>query len=440
MSFNEDNGLSKQELISKLEKISQLHQKLLSIKNQINNYEPEDNYEREVEVPDFPGKHIDDARCERLEETIDHTSKNAVVMMGSAFDKLFTPQKPNKPQPKGFKEKQYSRDEKTGCFTKIAAAISAFFFLAIPFNYKDSPEAIPVIVIIAVIAAAVFALLNLKTKAEKDKVKRENEKARAKYTAYRDDLDNKYKKQLSEYEDALAAHNFAREDFLTKYKNWRSAYLKSCEEEEESEERLEEDRLEAVKKMEEELLAPVCQELKEANDLIADNYLYAIDTIIDLIKSGRADGIKEAINLYEEIEYRERQLDLQREQEEQRRYEEKQRAKEEQRRHEEEMQQRENFERQRRYDEEQRHKEEMRQRENFERQRRYDEEQREKEAQRREDQRAREAQRREDDRRISQERDQRSSTQRRCQACANVAHCSISFSAAANNCAGYRPR
>lgn len=49
------------------------------------------------------------------------------------------------------------------------------------------------------------------------------------------------------------------------------------------------------------------------DEYIGEKYYYYLDEIIELIKSGRADTVKEAINLFEEMKYKERQLEIQRE-------------------------------------------------------------------------------------------------------------------------------
>lgn len=54
------------------------------------------------------------------------------------------------------------------------------------------------------------------------------------------------------------------------------------------------------------------------DEYIGEKYYPDLDEIIELIKSGRADTIKEAINLFEEIKYKERQLEIQREEAEER--------------------------------------------------------------------------------------------------------------------------
>ena len=121
---------------------------------------------------------------------------------------------------------------------------------------------------------------------------------------------------MKEYQSLLTSYKLSRADFLEDYSAWRDAYLKSEEEERDIRRKLELDRLAEVNRINEEEFVPAVQELAENNNLLATEYLPAIDTIIKFLKSGRADNLKEAINLYEEILYKERQLQLEREKEE----------------------------------------------------------------------------------------------------------------------------
>lgn len=167
-----------------------------------------------------------------------------------------------------------------------------------------------------------------------------------------------HKVKIKEYESECTSYKLRRQDFLDAYSEWREDYIKHLREEEGIEEKLEEDRTREIRKIYDTQYVPAKDKLDACNDLITEEYLPVLDFIIDLIKSKRADDLKEAINLYEEIVYRERQLKLQREKEEQRRREEEIRRADEERRHREDMKLREDQERQRRYDEEQRQRKE----------------------------------------------------------------------------------
>ena len=224
--------------------------------------------------------------------------------------------------------------------------------------------------------------------------------------------------------------------FLEEYKAWREIYIKRVKEEAKIEKQLAADRKAAVEKIYQERYIPAEAALSAENDLVSEDYLPVLNVLIDLLRSGRADGLKEAINLYEELVYRERQLQLQREQEEQRRYEEQQRREDEERRYREDMKfrqeqeyQRQREEQQRRSDEERRHREDMRAREAQERSRQLAE----KERIRKEEYRAHMD-------KIEQERKQRNAGQAQCRACAHAGRCNISIHNNAPTCTGFTPR
>jgi len=222
--------------------------------------------------------------------------------------------------------------------------------------------------------------------------------------------------------------------FVRAYTEWRGIYLESRREEEDIAEKLEEDRQAAVNAINKEEMLPVLQELSDTNDLVSMNYLPVLETLIDLLKDGRADDLKEAINLYEDIVYRERQLELEREKEEQRRWEEEQRRRDEERHHKEQMKfqqdqerQRQREEERRQQDAERRHREEMDQRDRQERDRQNEE-------RRRADEERRRAERAELDRKQKEDRE----TRDQCNRCAQAGHCSMAFRRP--NCASFRPR
>ena len=84
-------SLSKEALIAKLEKISELHQKALDIQSKMQDFEPEDRYERKVVVPTFPGEYEDDEARDEVESAVEHTDDDAVEQMGEVYDELHHP-------------------------------------------------------------------------------------------------------------------------------------------------------------------------------------------------------------------------------------------------------------------------------------------------------------------------------------------------------------
>lgn len=436
MGVNEKN-----ELIQKLEAISSLQNKAKAANKKMNDFVPDDNYKRKVKVPAFPKKNTDKETRELLSSAIDHCEENAAEQMSAVYDGVYAPQKPEEPKIKEFQYSEGSeykdKQAKLGCFSYIAAAVSGFFLLSLIIGSADG--AVGTIVTIAIISALLFAFFRYKINTNKTASEAKKSEALAAHTEEVNNIKAEYEEQLKAYESELNLHKLNRQEFLDEYVAWRNVYLESVAEEAEIAEKLEADRVAGVEKIEKEEFTPVIQELATVNNLLTLEYLPAVDVIIDLLKGGRADDLKEAINLYEDIIYRERQLQLEREKEEQRQREEQRRRQDEERRYQEEKQFREDQERQRqreaeqqRADEERRYREEVRARKESEaeaRKREY----MEKERLRKENHRAQMD-------RIDQERKQRDAGQAQCRACIHCGHCNMSIHNNAPTCTGFRPR
>ena len=332
----------KSNLIEKLEAISSLYKKAILIREKMDSYEPDDTYKREIVVPVFPGEYKNKEDRERLLHSVDHTDDDAIDQMSDAFDALYHPKKPQAPKKPNYSAPNVSsiegKEKSFGCFSYVVLGIAGFFALgSIVGVDANSTDARPIILTIAAIGAAAFVVLKFyakKMKAEKDKI---NARERAKYDSEIAEIDDDYKKALAAYEAECDTYRPVRDSFLDQYAVWRDVYLESVEEEDEIAQKLEADRQAAVEKIKAEEFSPLVSEIAEINDIVATEYLIVLDDIIDLLRSGRADDLKEAINLYEDIQYRERQLEFEREKETQRAYEEEQRRQDDERRHREDM-------------------------------------------------------------------------------------------------------
>ena len=274
----------------------------------------------------------------------------------------------------------------------------------------------PTLIIITVLAAAAFLFFGYMVKQLKAEEAKKEAEALAAYNRQKEEIMAEYAKKMKVYEGECTEYEVTLKSFLEDYLAWREIFIQSVKEEAQIAEKLEADRKAAVEKIYEERYLPAEAALNECNDLVSEEYLPNLKVIIDLLKSKRADDLKEAINLYEELVYRERQLQLQREQEEQRRREEEQRRQDEERRHKEEMQFRESQERQRRYEEEQRRRDEERHHQ--------------------EDMKQREQQARDEKLRADKERQ----SQKRCVWCAHRSTCRQQYYDGAYNCTGFTPR
>lgn len=449
MSYN------KQELIQKLELISELWKLSLLITKKKLSFVPDDNYERTVVVPSFPGEYKHEAEREYLLNEFDHTQNNAIEEISDLHEHVYAPQKPEKPKIEEFKAPDATGDEKNksrrySCMRIAGIGIAIFFalgFLVTLFD-RDLASTLPTIFAISAIGAALYVY----SKKQLDKIKAEQKKraddALVAYNLEKDATIANYDARAKEYEEATEAYKVRLKAFLEEYTTWRKIYLEHVKEEAIIAEKLEQDRLAGVERIDREELSPILEEsvlvevefenvtgvkLRECLSGAGD-YSDAVDSIIDLLKSGRADDLKEALKLYEEMLYREKQLQLQKEQELHRQQEEELRRQDEECRHREDMQFREEQERQRQREEsqrqqdaERRHREEMNQRDQQERNRQYAEQQ----------QRAAER-RMADKAELARKQQEDTAMRRQCNTCALVANCSMSFRRP--NCASYKPR
>ena len=434
-------NLNKKELIEKLERISALWERGLEIKEEMDTFAPKDNYERKIVVPIFPGEYESEAERKVLQSKCEHKSKNAVEQMRSLHKSIYAPKEPQKPNLKAFKapdetDEEKNKSSKYGCLSIAGALIAGFFalgFLVACFD-KDNASTLPTIIAISIIGVALFVFSKYQINKIKEVQKKRVDEALVAYNQEKDMVMANYNAKMKEYEESKEAYEVRIKSFLEEYSAWRDIYLKHISEEEQIAILLEQDRIAEVEKIKKEKFTPLLNELAQANDIIPDNYLSAIDIIIDLLKSGRADDVKEALNLYDEIVYREKQLQLQREQEVQRQREEALRREDEERRYREEMRfreqqenQRQREEYQRRQDDERRHREEMTQRAQQERNRQY-EEKRQREAERKREAKAE----------LDRKHNEDIAMRRQCNTCALVGKCSMAFRRP--NCASYKPR
>lgn len=435
MSQNED--LYGTELIRKLETISGLYHRAKRIQYKMDHFEPVDHYERTVNVPIFPGNYKDEAERTAWEKSIDHEENQAIDVVTAMYRRAHEPKKPQKPVfgTRPANENKYTDEnkKKLGWLPIVAGFVAVCSLISGGLFAGDSGTVIGnIVILIACATVAAFFFL----RSSKAKLADENATRTAIEAYERDKIEKeaKYAQDMQSYQVAMSDFNEASQAFVRAYTEWRGIYLESRREEESIAEKLEEDRQAAVNAINEEEMLPALQELSDANDLVSMNYLPVLETLIDLLKDGRADDLKEAINLYEDIVYRERQLELEREKEEQRRWEEEQRRRDEERHHKEQMKfqqdqerQRQREEERRQQDAERRHREEMDQRDRQERDRQNEE-------RRRADEERRRANREELDRKQKED----SATRRQCNTCALNSRCSVAFTRP--NCASFRPR
>lgn len=432
-------SLPKKELTARLQKISDLYTHTLAIQSEMDNFVPEDIYQRTIQLPPFPGAFANEKHRQMWKDKLDHTYEGAVDIAERTHREVYAPKQPEKPMQKVFTPVWDSAHEaqikKYSYRFGMALAIGAFFLLGTFLGIDESnSDALPVIFTIIAACGLSALLFKSKEKAVKTEAEQKIAQAMQEHNAQQEAQMAEYTQKMQAYENDRAAYEQKLAKFLEDYAQWRLIYIQSVNEEAQITEKLEADRVAGVKKIYEEKMIPAQNALKVENDLVPQQYLPVIDTLTDLLISGRADDLKEAINLYEDIVYRERQLALEREKEEQRQREEQQRREAEERHHREQMKFQEDQERQRRREEERRqqdaerhHREDMEQRERQERDRQYAERKRAEEDRRRAD-------RAESERRQQEDRN----TRDQCNRCAQNSHCTMAFRRP--NCASFKPR
>ena len=74
-------GMPKNELIAKLEEISALYASTVAIQSQMDDFTPEDHYDRQINVPQFPGEYKSEKERSAWQELIGHDEEDAVQIM-----------------------------------------------------------------------------------------------------------------------------------------------------------------------------------------------------------------------------------------------------------------------------------------------------------------------------------------------------------------------
>ena len=363
--------MQKSELIEKLERVSELFDNLVDAHRQMQDYEPEDHYVREVTVPPFPGEYQTETERENFKKRISHTQGHAVESAENVYKEAYEPKKPKDPDIKEFREPKNSElDAQINKYEKgsmLRKGVGAFIILCMITSLGSLLTGGFVgIIILLVISYIVFRNFDKKYNAAKEQRDKEINEARCIYDQQQEKLKEEYNQQMAVYEGEYRAYEEKLHKFLEEYKSWREIYLQSIEEEKKIKEKLAADKEAGIEKIRTECYVPAEQAINEENDLVPVKYLNVLDDIIDLLISGRADDLKEAINLYEDMIYKEKQLALEREKEQNRQREEERRRRDEDRRYREQMQfqqdqerQRQREETQRQNDAERRHREEM---------------------------------------------------------------------------------
>lgn len=423
---------NKKELVTKLRKISELFETVVEIKTKMDNYDIEDNYPRKHTIPEFNHASFNKIIARDAHDRLDYAASNNGISLSSlirdnydeyqllksrafvyaikaifslniedddpisdeeAFsyaDELYKHINPIPVEPtfKQFEENMTKTKENT---KGLLIAGSIWGGMSLIFMFDSFLTGL----VMLLLCSPLFIIYFLKAFKAKQ----------LDNTAFAEAKEN-YEKESKEYNEEYNT-------FLNNFADWRCDVQKYIEEDNQILLKIEKEKADTIEKINNEEYIPACEKLVELNDVLPQDYLPAINQIIELLEYNRADNLKEAINLYEDIVFRQ-------EQEEQRQYEEEMRRQDEERRYQEEKSFREQQERQRQKEEK----------------RRFDAE--EKFRQTQEYNRQREAKAMLDEERRKNN-IAASNRVKRCHACANQNHCRIKNLDSAYNCTGFRP-
>lgn len=396
-------SIEKKELIAKLQDIQARYNKVKSIRSKIKRFEPEDQYSREVVVPAFPGE-SEFEQHEQWKNELTHEDKNAVEVIEGYYRGLHTPVKPQEPEIKPFEKyrENFFSWEYTGCLFYLSLFVGIIGFFA-GLAAEDSVSKL-VSRVIFLLGAAGLGFYVIRNGIQIYMHIADNVESRRSHRLDAERKERKYAAELDDYNNKMSTFENEVKKFVEDYKAWREIYI-ARQEEARIEKQLEADKKAGISRIHKEELAPAEAAMNEINDLVSEEYLPVLDDLIDLLKSGRADDLKEALNLYEEIAYRERELELQR-----------------------------RAELERTEAEERRHRQEMRAMEEQEGMRRREEDRANSRREREREEAERESWRRE---REAQERAKREA-ENRCFHCANRKNCSLKVTRP-QNCSAFRP-
>lgn len=297
MQDTENKVLSKSDLIAKLQGISELYKEAEATKAKAAQFQPVENDSNRVpNEPIFPGEY-------KYKKAILHHIPNAAEEMEKYYREQRCPQ---------YKAPVYqdptptAENNKLELFGKVClgSGVVGFFLIggALGVDGGFKIALVPILICVALFAGSLFKFReNLKVvKANITIAKAEHEKVVAAAEA-------EHAKKMEQYEAE-------KEAFMKAYVQWREAYQSYEVEKKYKTAQWESDRKAGEQKLLNELYIPALKKLEAANDLVSKEYLPVLEDIIDLLCTNRADGLKEAINLYEEISDREKQYALQQKQ------------------------------------------------------------------------------------------------------------------------------
>ena len=247
--------MEKKEIIAKLKNLNNIYKKSLEAQNKIENVKVKDNYERVVVVPEEPACPLE------VEEPI-----------------------------KEIKTKSEFVNEILGPF------FVAYMVLGLMFASFIALRNVAVTIFSVVLIGISITCHVLMSK-----------KRALKYDDYVENTNNQYKEDLNAYKEYLTEVKLYNKEI-----NTYNRQLKLHEEEEkEIRHKINEEENRIKEEIIEKEYDPLVEKLEKENDgIIGKKYYEDLLDIIDLLESGRADTIKEALNLFEDIKQKNIQFEL----------------------------------------------------------------------------------------------------------------------------------
>lgn len=321
--------MEKTELIQKLKRIRAAHSDVKGVQARIQSATAKDTYERKVKVPKAP---VEPRRVAKPKKEV--TSLKSFAYYGVSYFE--------------------SAIKRLG----IAVIVEFVVWLAVRLGVEnDGSEADAVqigvanffLVVLLLTVGAIGACVGINLYRWMKK--------RAEYPAYLEQVERDHQARMKKYNDS--EERYAA--YLAEKEEYDEIVSAAEREEEKIAAQLKKDLQVITDKMRESELKPALKRMEEENGgLINDSYYADLPQIIELLEMGRADSLKEALNLLAEIKHKENQLAMQRAQEEERRREREEALEREERRRQEDIAREERHREQERREQERRREQEAR--------------------------------------------------------------------------------
>ncbi len=260
--------MEKQELLEQLKKINELQDEAQKVDKEIKHTHVNKRYIRKIVVPDKPTEPV------KIEKPIAyHESFDDYFRIGSDYF-IRTP--------------------------IFLTAVAIFIFLSSFFSDLQWWTNVLRKISISIIAlAGIFVFIDLIKYL----------KRKSQYREYVSQCDYEFSLEKKKYEAYLQQY----EKYAIELKNYEKMRKLAAKEEDEIYDCKRKDTEEMQKELRTAKYDPIIAKLNEQNNgLIADIYLKDINQIINILEQGRADSLKEALNVLEDIKFKEEQLNLER--------------------------------------------------------------------------------------------------------------------------------